>query len=337
MQTQLTRSPRVAAAVLRDGGVVAFPTETVYGLGANALDAHAVRRIFRAKGRPQDNPLIVHVHSPEGAARVARRIPVTARRLMDHFFPGPLTVIVPRHPDLPQESTAGLDTVGIRCPRHPVAQAFLQACGCPVAAPSANRSGRPSPTTWHMVQAELNGRIPCILKGSRTEIGLESTVIDCTLSRPVILREGAVTLEQIREVVPSVRAASAQDRKGPVRSPGAKYRHYAPGPRVLLVDRPQDVPASMVSQSAYIGLDTGRFARRPQRVKRCRTVHAYAKELFNFFHQCEQDGVRFIFCQCVPPEGMGCALMDRLRRASERQDRADPMAESHNDIMECGL
>ena len=317
MQTQLTRSPRVAAAVLRNGGVVAFPTETVYGLGADAMNVQAVRAIFSAKGRPQDNPLIVHVASAAMADLVARRIPAPARRLMAHFFPGPLTVIVPRHPDVPREVAAGLDTVGIRCPRHPVAQAFLEACGRPVAAPSANRSGRPSPTTWQMASAELNGRIPCILKGGRAEIGLESTVIDCTGSPLVILREGAVTLAQVRAVVPSARAATAGDRQGPARSPGARYRHYAPAPRVLLVDGPGNVPVSAAAHSAYIGLDTDGFPQRPRCVKHCRTVPDYARDLFHFFHQCERDGVGSIFCQRVPGEGLGHALMDRLRRAAE--------------------
>ncbi len=297
--------------------MVAFPTETVYGLGANALDARSVRAIFRAKGRPRDNPLIVHVPSAEFVGQVAQRIPASARKLMEHFFPGPLTVIVPRHPGVPQEVTAGLDTVGVRCPRHHVAQEFLQACGCPVAAPSANRSGRPSPTTWQMALAELDGRIPCILKGGRAEIGLESTVVDCTGSRPVVLREGAVHLEQLRAVVPSVRTAAGGERHGPARSPGLKYRHYAPRPRVILVDGPRDVPVSEAARAAYIGIEARGFRRRPLRVKRCRAVSDYAKGLFSFFHQCERDGVGTIFCQRVPREGLGQALMDRLHRAAE--------------------
>lgn len=314
MKTRLTSSPRVAALLIRSGGVAAFPTETVYGLGANALDAGAVRKIFRAKGRPADNPLIVHIATPDQLALVARRVPAPALRLVDHFFPGPLTVIVPRHASVPREVTAGLDTVGVRCPDHPVARAFLKACGVPVAAPSANRSGRPSPTTWTAVRDEMDGRIPCILKGGAARVGLESTVVDCTTARPVILRLGAVTYEALRDVLPGIRLGTSQ--RGAVKSPGMKYRHYAPSARVVLIDTPAEIRAGAGESFALIGLTTRGRPGAPVLTMRCRGVPAYARNLFQFFRACEQAGVRTIYCQRVAASGLGRALMDRLEKAA---------------------
>lgn len=314
--TRCTRSVRVAAAQLRAGGVVAFPTETVYGLGAHAFDARAVRAIFRAKGRPADNPLIVHVADALMVERVARRVPVMARRLMDRFWPGPLTVIVPRHASVPDEVTAGLDTVGVRWPAHPVAQAFLQACAVPVAAPSANRSGRPSPTTWTAVVEEMSGRIPCILRGGPAEVGLESTVVDCTGRRPVVLRQGAITLEQVRSVVASaVVADHAAPGDAPVRSPGLKYRHYAPNAVVVLVRSAAEIPAGMTA-CGFIGTSARGLTAKLDRTALVPGVPAYAHRLFQFFRVCERAGVRTIYCQTVSERGLGRALMDRLRRAA---------------------
>lgn len=315
MKTLLTADPTAAANVLIVGGIAAFPTETVYGLGANVYDVEAVRDIYRAKGRPGDNPLIVHLHDRAQLREVARRVPVHAGKLMRKFFPGPLTVVLPRHPTVPLAATAGLDTVGVRMPAHPVARRFLRACGFPVAAPSANRSGRPSPTTWQAVRRDLGGRIPCILRGERARVGLESTVVDCTGRVPVILRPGAITLEQLRRVVPSTRMATARDAaRG--RSPGLKHRHYAPGARVVLMG--EGVGCRVLgARTAFIGLRPPRgvaFGR----VKRCRDVRAYARELFHFFRECDAANVTRIYCETVPMRGLGVALMDRLRRAAAR-------------------
>jgi L-threonylcarbamoyladenylate synthase len=318
MDTRITRSPRVAAALLGRGGVVAFPTETVYGLGAAAFDTAAVAAIFRAKGRPPDNPLIVHLAAVEELDRVARRIPVAAARLLAAFAPGPLTVIVPRRRELPDAVTAGLDTVGVRVPAHPVARAFLEAAAVPVAAPSANRSGRPSPTTWTAVQDELAGRITGILQGGASEVGLESTVVDCTAGRPMILREGAVTLEMLRRVEPGVRGRpAAGEHAGPARSPGQKYRHYAPAARVVLVDGPAAVPEAGVQKAGYIGLEVCGFSRRPAWVVGCATVEEYARRLFDSFRAAEARGLMVVYCQRVPRTGLGRAVMDRLHRAAE--------------------
>ena len=316
MNTRITRSPHVAATILRKGGLVAFPTETVYGLGADALNTAAVNAIFRAKGRPHDNPLIVHIAHRDQLAQVAAHVSPVAQTCIDHFFPGPLTVIVPRHPDLSAAVTAGLDTVGVRLPGHPVAHAFLTACGCPVAAPSANRSGRPSPTYWSAVAHDLNGRIDCILKGNAATIGLESTVVDCTRSRPVILREGAVSREQLETVLPDLARTGRRHQRGAVRSPGIKYRHYAPDASVLLVAGPHEVSGPQADRAAFIGLDNTGFSVKPLRARFCRDEAEYARVLFRFFRECERSNIRTIYCQRVPATGLGRALMDRLQRAS---------------------
>ncbi len=317
MITRITRSPRVASRLLGAGGVVAFPTETVYGLGADVFRPDAVEAIFRAKGRPQDNPLIVHVADTDQLARVAAQITPAAQLAMEAFFPGPLTVIVPRHPDLPLAVTAGLDTVGVRSPNHPVAQAFLRECDCPVAAPSANRSGRPSPTTWQAVSEELDGRVDAILKGGSSPIGLESTVIDCSRSCPVILRSGGISFEQLREVLPRIQLATGAVESEPARSPGMNHRHYAPTAQVQVVSGPHEVPPDQAATSAYIGLVGEGFTVKPHRVCVCTDLAEYARQLFRFFRTCEKAGVTRIYCQQVPETGLGHALMDRIRRAAE--------------------
>ncbi len=309
-KTRVTTSVALAAALVRGGEVVAFPTETVYGLGALALDARAVRRIFAAKGRPSDNPLIVHIGDREQVRELVRKMPVMAERLMDAFWPGPLTIVLPRAAIVPDEVTAGLDTVGIRLPAHPVALAFLRAVGAPVAAPSANRSGRPSPTSWQAVKQDLDGRIAGILKGPRSHVGLESTVVDCTSRVPVVLRSGAVTLEQLRAVVPGARRATGSDvARG--RSPGLKHRHYAPRALVLVADA---IPARIPKGSAWIGI--GRAPRGFVVSRSCRSARDYARALFHFFRHCEAAGIERIYCQPVDAVGIGTALMDRLQRAA---------------------
>jgi L-threonylcarbamoyladenylate synthase len=310
MQTRYTTSPAVAAKYVKAGGLAAFPTETVYGLGARAFDARAVRSIFRAKGRPSDNPLIVHIGDRADLPRVARKTTAIARKLMDAFWPGPLTLILPKHPALPRETTAGLDTVGVRMPAHRAAREFLRQVGEPVAAPSANRSGRPSPTTWQAVRQDLDGRIPCVLKGGRAEAGLESTVVDCTGRVPIVLRAGAISLEQLRRVAPTARDATDRER-ATGRSPGLKYRHYAPHAQVRIARRP---PSRLTQDDAWIGLRSAPAGARL--TKMCKDARQYARELFHFFRRCERAGVKTIYCGAVPETGIGRALMDRLRRAA---------------------
>ena len=311
MITRLTCSPRIAAQFIRRGEVVAFPTETVYGLGADVFNEAAIERIFNAKGRPTDNPLIAHIAAVEQIELLARDIPPAAIKLIEAFFPGPLTIVLPKREHVPLIATAGLETIGIRLPRHPLAGEFILACKTPLVAPSANLSGRPSPTTWQAVKSDLDGRISCILQGAQTEVGLESTVIDGTGPHPVLLRAGGVTLEQLRAVIPETRLASAGDKSAP-RSPGLKYRHYAPRAQVYLITHPSQI--ARPEEAGYIGLHEPEQDFRL--VRRCRDLAEYARELFQFFRECDAAGVRDIYCQQVDEDGLGLALMDRLRRAA---------------------
>ena len=313
MQTTLTTDPAEAAAFIRAGETAAFPTETVYGLGADLFDEAAVRKVFEAKGRPADNPLIAHVARTDQVEEIAADVSGTAQRLIDRFSPGPLTLVLPRRETVPDVATAGLNTIGVRMPSHPLARAFLEACGRPVAAPSANRSGRPSPTTWQAVEADLGGRIACILRGDRSDVGLESTVVDCTGEVPVVLRAGAVTLEALQAALPDVRLGRAGS-SGLARSPGTRHRHYAPRARVCLVDDPGE--ARPEAQAAYIGLDAPPQAEAFGRCLVCADVEGYARELFHFFRQSDEAAVQTIYAQRVGEAGLGVALMDRLRRAA---------------------
>lgn len=313
METKLTSSPREAARYIRQGEVVAFPTETVYGLGANVFNEAAVKKIFEAKGRPTDNPLIAHIASFAQLDQLAAHLPEHAAKLIDAFFPGPLTVVLPKAPAVPLIATAGLDTVGVRMPRHATAREFLRECATPLVAPSANLSGKPSPTTWQAVAADLTSRISCILQGEQTEVGLESTVVDCTGDAPVLLRAGAITLEALRGIIPATQLADSRSASAP-KSPGLKYRHYSPQAKVVIVTRADDAVAS--GDSAYIGLHAPASGQGFKRWRVCRDVEAYAHELFLFFRECDQAGVKRIFCEAVPESGLGLALMDRIKRAA---------------------
>jgi L-threonylcarbamoyladenylate synthase len=309
MKTILTDEALEAAQVIRRGGLVAFPTETVYGLGADVFNADAVGRIFEAKMRPADNPLIAHVGNLKQIARLVRSITPTAQKLIEAFFPSPLTIVLPKSENVPAIATAGLDTIGVRMPRHRLAREFLVACETPVVAPSANISGRPSPTTWRAVFEDLDGRIDCILKGDATEIGLESTVVDCTGLTPLLLRAGAVSLEDLQIVAPETRVyVPAGDEA--VRSPGLKHKHYAPKARVVI-----GVENDSAERAAFIGLNrpVGNF----EFTKICHDVENYAHEIFAFFRECDRSNIESIVCEAVEEHGIGRALMDRLRRAAD--------------------
>ncbi|MEP6947469.1 MAG: L-threonylcarbamoyladenylate synthase [Acidobacteriota bacterium] len=314
METLLTESAETAAAVIRNGGVVAFPTETVYGLGANVFDSDAVCRIFAAKMRPADNPLIAHISERGQIESLSRELTPSAERFIEAFFPGPLTIVVRRSDRVSDVATAGLDTIGIRMPRFEIAHRFITACGVPVVAPSANLSGRPSPTTWEAVFEDLNGRIDCILQGDATEIGLESTVVDCTTDAPKLLRLGSVTLEQLQEVVPATIAAAIGDMDA-LRSPGLRHKHYSPRAEVALVSGPSDISLTADSQTAFIGISPSGREFGLERI--CASVDEYAHIVFEFFRECDRQGITAIYCQSVPDTGLGAALMDRLRRAAE--------------------
>ncbi|MEW6274989.1 MAG: L-threonylcarbamoyladenylate synthase [Bacillota bacterium] len=330
-----------AAGILRSGGLVAFPTETVYGLGANALDPQAVAGIFRVKGRPPDNPLIVHVADKEMVYRLASPVSALARKLMAAFWPGPLTIILPRKENVPPEVSAGLETVAIRMPAHRVALDLIRAAGVPVAAPSANLSGRPSPTTAAHVFADLGEDIEAILDGGPAGLGVESTVLDLTSSVPVVLRPGGATLEELAAVAGRVEldplaAGGAvgdgrEERPGQKpRSPGTKYRHYAPRAPLILVEGGSRQAAAKVRELADLksaaGLKVGILAcaesapfydrgeilvtgsrRHPEQI---------AARLFSALRHFDQLGVDVIIAEGVEPAGLGLAVMNRLRRAA---------------------
>jgi len=314
MQTILTDSPEEAAAILNSGGVVAFPTETVYGLGAGICHPEAILQLFRAKGRPSDNPLIVHLGSIDQLDEVAEALHADARALIEHFFPGPLTLVLQKKSSVPFSVTAGLETVGVRCPSNPVAQEFLRLCGCPVAAPSANRSGLPSATSWEAVMEDLDGKIECVLRGRPSTIGLESTIVDCSGVKPLLLRAGAITLEQLQMVAPdiTVNAVTNKPEESP-KCPGLKYPHYAPKASIILCSGEKSCVADSPS-SAYIGLSAP-----PEGValcKVCATLEEYGQELFRFFRFCDAEGIGVIYCELPSNEGLGRAIRDRLLRAA---------------------
>lgn len=322
-----------AARVLREGGLVGMPTETVYGLGANALDEAAVRAIFAAKGRPADNPLIVHVASPEAAGPLCHISPA-ARALMDRFCPGPLTLLLPKKPCLPDVVNAGLPSVAVRIPSHPVAQRLLRACALPVAAPSANTSGKPSPTTALHVYHDLRGRLSIILDGGECQVGLESTVVDMTADVPTVLRPGGVTPEMLACVLPEVRVADSVLR--PLRdgeralSPGMRYRHYAPGGQLTLVTgREENVCAACMARYRE-AVAEGRSARilafeehlahyegaQVLSIGSLAQPETVAHRLFAVLRRMDEEGVEALTCEVLPPEGIGLAIMNRLSRAA---------------------
>lgn len=313
LDTIITSDVTVAAMKIREGELVAFPTETVYGLGANAFDESAVRKIFAAKERPSDNPLIVHIGEEADISRVAQEISDVARALVKDFFPGPLTLLLRRSPRLPEIVTAGSDLVGIRMPRNEVAIELIQEAGMPIAAPSANRSGRPSPTTWEAAHTDLRGRVACVLASRPCQIGIESTVVDVSGDEPVIVRPGAVTLEMIVESAGSGRMASRGEAEG--KSPGTRHRHYAPRATVRLADSPDELVA-VGPRAAWIGTDECP-SQAFDLVRVVPDLESYAHNLFHFFRLCDERAITEIWCQTVPRTELGIAIMDRLLRASE--------------------
>ncbi len=313
MEILLTTSPEKAAAIIRNGGIVAFPTETVYGLGANVFDPEAIARIFTAKTRPADNPLIAHVSTIDQIKELATEIPESARLFIQEFFPGPLTLVLKKADPVPYAATASLDTIGVRMPRNTLARDFLLSCGTPVVAPSANLSGRPSPTTWQAVYEDLKGRIDCILQGEPTEIGLESTVVDCTADQPTVLRLGAVTIAQLCEIVQETRSNTEFEVEKP-KSPGVKHRHYSPDALVVIVSEIYSIP--FLKNSAFVGIHDPKIQFDKKLI--VESVDEYARGIFEFFRECDRSGIETIFCESVVDFGLGSALMDRLRRAVER-------------------
>ncbi len=310
-----------AASVIKSGGLVVFPTETVYGLGGNALSHGAVKRIFEAKGRPADNPMILHVHEP-GSASLLGRVDERSRRLMDLFWPGPLTLVIHADMKVPVEARGGLDTVAVRMPAHPVALALIRVSGVPIAAPSANRSGRPSPTTASSALEDLDGRVEVVLDGGPTMVGVESTVLDVTGDVPVLLRPGGVSLESLMEAVGDVLPSPSSEKAG--RSPGTRYRHYAPSiPVILLEPDGQGIDDPALSRPgirvAWVGISAPPFPVYEQ--VRFGSVTGYAGGLFSALRELERSGADIILAEMPPEAGVGLAVRDRLRRAAGDRDR----------------
>ena len=330
IKTQLLTEKDIeaAAAILRAGGLVGIPTETVYGLGANGLDPAAVRRIFEAKGRPQDNPLILHIPDPSWLERYCRDVPAAARRLAEQFWPGPLTMILPRRALVPDEVTCGLETVGVRCPDHPVTLAISRAAGVPVAAPSGNRSGRPSPTCARHMLEDMEGRIQAVVDGGPCGVGVESTIVDLTLPVPRLLRPGGLPLEALEAVLGRVdvdRAVTAPLSPGEKpRAPGMKYRHYAPQAPVTVVTGDGAATAAYIRRQA--GANTGVicFGEYRDRFPGC-TVRSIgpagdrgeqARRVFDALRSFDGTPVTAIFAQCPGEEGLGLAVANRLKKAA---------------------
>lgn len=310
-----------AADILRRGGLVAFPTETVYGLGANALDAAAVARIFEAKGRPANNPIIVHIADAGQVTQVASLWPAIAATLAVRFWPGPLTLVLPKHPNVPDIVTAGGPTVAVRIPAHPIARALLNAVQLPLAAPSANRSGDLSPTTAEHVKSALGGRIDMILDGGPCPGGIESTVLDVTSDPPRLLRPGLITIEQIERVIGPILRFAPGDPDQPLASPGMLPRHYAPRtPLEIAADDGRSRVLELVRQGtrvAWLTRDTAPFAGESGREMLPREPAGYAAELYAALHRLDALALDRIIVS-RPPEGDDwLAIRDRLHRASE--------------------
>lgn len=347
---------RRAADIILAGGTVAFPTETVYGLGADGLNPLAVRRVFSVKGRPPDNPIILHISGPEMLPAVAREVPEVAHGLVKEFWPGPLTLVLRKREGVPDEVTAGLETVAVRCPDHPVALALIRAVGRPLAAPSANRSGRLSPTDAGDVIEELGGRVDAILDGGPTVLGVESTVVDLTSSPPAVLRPGALPPEEIRRVLPDLfvagdRGGQAPSREGAAhegaagaaRSPGLKYGHYAPRASVILVragggdggdDGIARISAKVIARAEGLlgrGLRVG-VAATDETLPAYRglsdkgavvasmgeraALETIAAGLYRTLRSLDRQGLDVIVVEGVTGGGLGLAIMDRLARAA---------------------
>ncbi|MHB8171133.1 MAG: L-threonylcarbamoyladenylate synthase [Thermincolia bacterium] len=340
---------REGAEIIRNNGLVAFPTETVYGLGANALSPQAVAGIFRAKGRPGDNPLIVHIAHWSMLEPLVTTIPPEARRLAELFWPGPLTLVLPCSPRVPSVVTAGLSTVAIRMPDHPVALALIKEAGVPIAAPSANTSGKPSPTTASHVLEDLQGKVPLVLDGGPVGVGVESTVLDLTVNPPMVLRPGGVTLEMLQEELGQVQLDPAmvgiplmadghetvvpKTPEDPVpKAPGMKYVHYSPEAEVVLVDGPLEgminiikelalvrqkegfkvgIMASQESVSSYQGFFTLVIGSRDD-------LSTVATNLYGLLRDFDRYGVQVVIAETFPRQGLGLAIMNRLTKAADK-------------------
>lgn len=321
-----------AAAILRDGGLLGIPTETVYGLGANGLNEEAVAHIFEAKGRPQDNPLILHIPDASWLERYCKEIPLTAYQLAKAYWPGPMTMILKRKDIVPNAVTAGLDTVGMRCPAHPLCREIIAASGVPVAAPSGNTSGRPSPTTAQHMLEDMDGKINAIVDGGPCSVGVESTIIDLTETPARLLRPGGITLEQLEAVLGEVAVDPAVTRlmgagEQP-KAPGMKYRHYAPKAPVTVVTGDPKKSAEYIAAHAgaedgiicfeeFLPLFTRRSEARPvMDLGPAGDKEEQARHIFDALRSFDHTSVPAIWAQCPDTTGIGLAIANRLNKAA---------------------
>jgi L-threonylcarbamoyladenylate synthase len=321
-----------AGKVIRQGGIVAFPTETVYGLGANALDSDAVQRIFIAKGRPQDNPLIVHVAN-FAIEPYVQNIPEIAKKLMERFWPGPLTLIFNKTDRIPSTTSAGLDTIGLRMPANQLALELIKEANTPIAAPSANRSGRPSPTDVIHCIEDLDGKVDMILGGETSDVGLESTIVDCTTIPPMILRPGGISLEELQEVDPSIiidpYLTTPLDENIKPKAPGMKYRHYAPKAPMKLIDLGSKTGEGIKVLAKHYSNDHKKVGiiATDETKKNYLYGNVYsigsrmnlkdvAKNLYDILRQMDSDQMEVILAETFEEKGLGIAIMNRLKKAA---------------------
>jgi len=327
---------RTAANVIKNGGLVAFPTETVYGLGADALNPKAVAKIFEAKKRPPDNPIIVHIAYKQDIYKLAREVQKNAEKLIRQFWPGPLTLILKRSSLVPDITVVGLDTIAIRMPSNKVALALIKESGTPIAAPSANLAGKPSPTEAQHVINDLAGRIDIVLDAGPTKIGVESTVIDVTTATPQILRPGGTPYERLKSVLGNVKlhpavAANRKMRVARAHSPGMKHRHYAPDAQMIVVEgefkktvrRIQELAFLYMFEEKKVGIlatDESQSNYKAHVVKSLgsrNAVATIAKNLFRLLREFNKEKVDIIIAEGIEPQGLGLAVMNRLRRAAD--------------------
>lgn len=322
------QTPQIAADIIRRGGLVAIPTETVYGLGANGLDENAVAKIFQVKGRPQDNPLILHVAQPKEMENFCHSIPPFAYTLAERFWPGPLTMVLPVRDCVPKRTTAGLDTVAVRCPDSAATREIIRLSGVPIAAPSANLSGKPSTTTAQHVLHDHNGKIDAIVDGGPCRVGVESTIVDLTESRPRLLRPGGITPEQLKAVLGDLvidKAVTAQiDKDAVVKAPGMKYRHYAPAEPVVIVAGSREKAAEYIHRHFVPGDRVLCFDEELPLYIDCNPL-AYGKEadvstlsagLFSALRELDDSRIHMVYARCPVGGGVAYAVQNRLKKAA---------------------
>ena len=318
----------LAAEIIKNGGLVAIPTETVYGLGANGLDPQSVAKIFEAKGRPQDNPLILHVSEPKEIENFCHSIPESAYKLAEKFWPGPLTMVLPARDTVPKCTTAGLPTVAVRCPDNAVTRQIIRLSGCPIAAPSANISGKPSTTTAEHVMHDHNGKIDAVVDGGPCRVGLESTIVDLTEDRPRLLRPGGITPEQLMEVLGDLvvdKAVTAQiDKDAVVKAPGMKYRHYAPDCQVVIVSGSREKAAAYIHAHYEAGDRVLCFEEELPLYEGCDPL-SYGREsdvetlsagLFAALRILDDPHTQMVFARCPVGGGVAYAVQNRLKKAA---------------------